>query len=94
MTNDPWNKLMRYASTAPREAEEMPFGFTTRVVAQWRSSPIVNVWKTREIFAWRGALIAGAITLLCLALNYDAIETFWDEDTAMAGSFVELLATP
>jgi hypothetical protein len=93
---EPW---LRLASLARRDAPEVddfpvPYGFATRIVAAWQSERPENPWIIREAFAWRGALVAAAITLASVAINYDLLLGIWYGETALAGSLLQTFASP
>jgi len=77
--------------TAPSSSEEAPFGFATRVVAQWSAQPEPSVLALWQQFAVR-VLGAMAVVLVALAA-YDALSLGTDAplqpavENAVADSF-------
>ncbi len=89
--NHPWDRLLRAARQAPAEhLEAVPFGFTTRVIADWRA-PL----PADEPLPWQpllqGALICSSlIMLLTLAANYRALKAEGPNELAIADSVIQL----
>ena len=90
-----WNRLAEAARRAQTPAPaEMPFGFDTRVVAEWRSRR-----EEEEFLPWtrllRGALVcAGLILLLSLALNYQTFREREPGSVAIADSVLRMSMLP
>lgn len=84
-----WVKLARLAATAPREEMEMPFGFPTRVIAQWRDRPREAMLSMFEWFTVRGLAVAVLILAGSAAFGYDAIAGVINGDTSVTGGLME-----
>ena len=95
MKPDSWTHLTMAARRAAAEPPaEMPFGFDTRVVAEWRSRR-----EEEEFLPWtrllRGALVcAGLILLLSLALNYQTFREREPGSVAIADSVLRMSMLP
>jgi hypothetical protein len=79
-----WQKLVAAARSAPKPGDEAaPFGFSTRVAAlafEQRDA-------TASIFARfsvRAAAVACALAIAAVAINFSAITSAFDTDTAAA----------
>lgn len=89
--NDPWDRLLGMARRGPEEkCDGAPFGFTTRVIAEWRAGE-----GAEEPLPWlsllRGALICSSvILLLSLAANYRALKGEGTNDLTVADSIIEM----
>lgn len=84
---DPWKKLALVARQTPdvEFTTEVPYGFSTRVVAQWRSQFSVGI----PGFVWNrlglGALVSAvAVAAVCVALNYESVRALQDEGQDLA----------
>ena len=84
-----WVKLARLAATAPREEMEMPFGFSTCVISQWRSQAREATLTMFEWFTVRGLAVAMLILAGSAAFSYDAIADVINGDTPVSGGLVE-----
>lgn len=91
----PIDRLLHSAATAPHEpAPEMPFGFDTRVVAQWRAT-WVNDPPAIAALLRRVVLLSVTMIVLASAGAYRELrqsdELFGDEyalaDSAIGGAF-------
>jgi hypothetical protein len=91
--NAVWSKLTRLAATAPPESADMPFGFATRVVAQWREQPREASFAMLEWLTVRGLAIAALILLGSAVIGYEAIAGVVTGETSMAGGLIESLLT-
>lgn len=91
-----WERLVSLARRDGPRVDDfpVPYGFATRIVAAWQSERPENPWIIREAFAWRGALVAAAITLASVAMNYDLLMGIWYGETALAGSLLQTFASP
>ena len=61
---NPWDKLARLARQAPEPARaEMPFGFATRVVANWPAptAELSNIWELLSV----RSLVLAALIMRC-----------------------------
>lgn len=91
MKDDPLSRLLSAAAKAEQPAEEpIPFGFETRVLAQWRKRPEDS---TLRIF--RGALAFGcAAAVISLALSYQTLNSSPSTELAIANNAIEANFTP
>jgi hypothetical protein len=95
MKPDYWKRLAVVARRAPEEpALEMPFGFDTRVLADWRAQR-----EGEEPVPWarllRGALAcAGLIMLLSLAMNFTSTKEGEPGPMAIADSAIRMSLYP
>jgi hypothetical protein len=71
-SNEAWAKLARVAAKATVQLSEPPFGFSTRVISQWKSQTEERAWTLVEWFTWRGLAIAMLVLVGCAGLNYEA----------------------
>lgn len=86
--NDPWKKLSAAAQRAPGDESslEVPYGFSTRVVARWKSQTTSTagldlVWQRFGFGALAASLVVAAV---CLALNYENLQTLRQDDQELA----------
>ena len=87
-----WARLARNAAQAPADVTAVPFGFATRVVAAWKSSPSEGFFAALEGLTWRGVAVAVAIFGGCAALGYDSVLSAMSGEADLAGSiFSDLL---
>ena len=84
-----WTKLSHLAAYAPREEIEMPLGFSTRVIAQWRSEPREAMLTAFEWLTVRGLAVAVLILAGSAAFGYDAIASVINGDTSVTSGLVE-----
>ena len=95
MRLDPWMRLANAARQAPSEPPpDMPFGFDTRVLAQWRSRR-----EAEETLPWalllRGALVcASLLMLLSVAMNYQSLKEREPGSVAIADSVLRMSMLP
>jgi len=95
MKPDSWKRLARAARQAPAESPtEMPFGFDTRVIADWRAQR-----GDSELLPWafllRGALVCSAlIMVLSLAMNYQTLNERDPGSVAIADSAIRMSMLP
>jgi hypothetical protein len=95
MKLDYWKHLAGTARRVPVEpAPEMPFGFDTRVIAEWQAQ-----CEGEEAVPWawllRGALVcASLIMLLSLAMNFQSLKEGDPGPVAIADSAIRLSLYP
>jgi hypothetical protein len=95
MKQDYWERLARAARRVQVEpAPEMPFGFDTRVIADWHARR-----EAEEAVPWawllRGALVcASLIMLLSLAMNFQSLKEGDAGPVAIADSAIRLSLYP
>ena len=65
----------------------MPFGFATRMVAAWRSSPAEAMSAALAGLTWRGVAIATGILCACAVMSYGAIAEIFTGDAQSFGSW-------
>ena len=83
-----WNKLARLAAQAPADTADMPFGFPTRAVAAWKSSPSEGFFAALEGLTWRGLAVALVIFGGCAAFGYDSFTSVMSGEVAQAGNYL------
>ena len=88
-----WSKLARLAASAPPEPADMPFGFSTRIVAQWRAQPRETTFATLEWLTVRGLAIAALVFLGSAAIGYEALSGVISGETSVTGGLIESLLT-
>ncbi len=85
------DRLFRAAASAPNELlpEEAPFGFDTRVVANWRAQPSQNGNGSREFarFFQRIAVTAVAVTVCASAGAFWQLQQNDELDEASGGAY-------
>jgi len=95
MKPDYWKRLADTARRVPVEpAPEMPFGFDTRVIADWRARR-----EGEEAVPWarllRGALVcASLIMLLSLAMNFQSWKQGDPSPATIADSAIRMSMYP
>ena len=85
-----WQKLTALARSAPAEPAAAPHGFATRVAARAATAPLAP-WAGFERVALRGLLVAAALGVAAIALNYSVIQSEPAEDFAATDAIPELL---
>jgi len=86
-----WQRLARRAQAAPPEELALPFGFSTRVVAQWRTQalpPSRDMWESVMV---RGVGVAFLLFLGCSVWGYEAFSNTWSSDSALAADWLQNL---
>jgi hypothetical protein len=91
-TEQAWNKLAHSAARAPETAMELPLGFATRVVANWKAQTAEALLNTMESLTWRSLAVAMVILLGTAALGYDALSGFISGDATVPGDIVPALS--
>jgi hypothetical protein len=95
MKPDYWKHLAGTVCRVPVEpAPEMPFGFDTRVIADWQAQREV---EEAVPWAWllRGALVcASLIMLLSLAMNFQSLKEGDPGMVAIADSAIRMSLYP
>ena len=95
MKPDYWKRLAGTARRVPAEpAPEMPFGFDTRVIADWQARR-----EGEEAVPWarllRGALVcASLIMLLSLAMNFQSWKEGDPSPATIADSAIRMSMYP
>lgn len=85
-----WQKLTALARSAPAEPAAAPHGFATRVAARAAATPLAP-WAGFERVALRGLLVAAALGVAAIALNYSVIQSEPADDFAATDAIPELL---
>ena len=95
MKIDFWDRLSAAARRAPEPpAADMPFGFDSRVVAEWRSSGGAEEWLPWARLL-RGALVcASLIMLLSVAMNFHTLKERKPGSVAIADSVLRMSMLP
>jgi len=95
MNPDPWQQLVVTAKRAPRQPDNsMPFGFDTRVLAEWKSSLVRSEGVPWTAFL-RGALVCSTvIMLLSLVVNYETARESEPTAVAIADSALRISLSP
>lgn len=81
---DPWSKLAAVArgTTPDATGESAPYGMATRVIAAWRQQTQAEIsW---ERFGWGALASALTVAILCVALNYNGLRSWQNDDLEMA----------
>ena len=94
--DEQWQRLAKLARQAPKAPEpEMPYGFATRIVAQW---PKANAEPALEIiwekFALRFLGLAFAIMLVTVGLTYSSLAEESHELVTMTDSVIDTVLQP
>ncbi len=92
-TDQAWTKLAHSAARAPDDAAELPLGFATRVVANWKAQAGEALINTMESLTWRGLAVAMVILVGTAALGYDALSGFIKGDTSVTEDMVPSLSS-
>jgi anti-sigma-K factor RskA len=95
MKLDHWKRLAAMARQAPAAPPaEMPFGFDTRVIANWRAQADdgdSSLW----VPLLRGALVCSVlIVALTVAVNYQTLKEREPTSLAIADSAIQLTMLP
>ena len=95
MKIDFWDRLAAAARRAPAPPPaDMPFGFDSRVVAEWRSSGGAEEWLPWARLL-RGALVcASLIMLLSVAMNFHTLKERKPGSVAIADSVLRMSMLP
>jgi hypothetical protein len=88
LINQSWNKLARMAGKAPAEEAALPFGFSTRVVAAWKSASSEKFFAALEGLTWRGLAVALVIFGGCAFLGYDSFVSALSGEEVQAGTLL------
>lgn len=88
-----WSRLTSLAANAPPESADMPFGFSTKVIALWREHPRDASFVMLEWLTVRGLAIAALILLGSAVFGYEALAGVVTGETSMAGGLIESLLT-
>ena len=92
---NPWENLARLARQAPEPTPtEMPFGFATRVMANWPSATVVELSAVWELLSVRSLVLAALIMAVTLGVNYDLMSHDWTQEVAVADATFEPLLEP
>ena len=90
---DPWARLCRAARPAgagPEATVPAPFGFDTRVLADWRAETSSDEWLLWKP-ALRGALVtAGLVAILSVGLSYFSQPEDDQSELAIADSVITM----
>jgi hypothetical protein len=86
-----WNRLAPIAARAPEESADLPLGFATRTVANWKAYPGERVASMVEFFTWRGLALAMVILIGTVAIGYDAVSGFVAGDTSVTDNMVQFI---
>ncbi len=90
-----WENLARLARQAPEPAPaETPFGFATRVVANWPSVSTSELSAVWEFLSLRSLVLAALITVVTLGTNYDLMSHDWTQEFAGDDATFEPLLEP
>ena len=88
-------RLCQWARRAPtNESIAMPYGFATRVIAQWQSTQPDVLPALWERFACRAAFAAGLILLLGTISYFAADRSEVAYDYSPTDSAIEIAALP
>ena len=88
-------RLCQWARQAPKhESVAIPYGFATRVVAQWQSAHHELLPAIWERFACRAAVAAGLILLLGAVSYFAASRSEVAYDYSPIYSAIEVAAVP
>ncbi|MBI4326794.1 MAG: hypothetical protein HY674_16260 [Chloroflexi bacterium] len=95
MKPDYWQRLAQAARLAPaRPAPPMPFGFDTRVLANWRAQRNRGEGLPWVFLLRAGVVGAALIMLVSLALNYQALQEEEPSARALANSAIQISMVP
>ncbi len=86
--SDPWSRLARTARQSPEPAAaEAPFGFATRVVAQWQTAPAPSLASVWETLSKRILAVSCALMVITVVASYGLIqESVADTWTTTSGA--------
>jgi hypothetical protein len=94
MKPDYWMRLAGAARQAPAAPPDMPFGFDTRVLADWRSRREPDGTLPWALLL-RGALVcASLIMLVSVAMNYQTLREREPGSVAIADSVLRMSMLP
>ena len=88
-TTDPWMKLALQAREAPAEGDDLPFGFSTRVITRWRTQPRESLQETWQRLTYRGLAVATGILAVSLVFGYETVSNVVGGETTLSGSWLE-----
>jgi hypothetical protein len=83
-----WNRLIEQARQCPEETPEAPYGFTTRVIAQWKAQPQPTLLTAMNELVRRGLLGGLALCVVCTAFYCWPVDSSVDPENDWAASLV------
>jgi hypothetical protein len=87
-----WQKLTALARTAPAAPEAAaPYGFATRLAAQAAALPAATPWLSLERIALRGLVVAAALSVAAVVLNYANLLSEQSDALANSDTVTEML---
>jgi anti-sigma-K factor RskA len=93
--NEKWPQLASQARKAPAAPlPELPFGFSTRVVARWQASAKTAMPTLWEWFSVRSLLVACAVMAVAVGLNYDLLAEGMSSLVPVSPETFELIYNP
>src|SRR6266487_5193831 len=88
-TKQLWLRLARAARQAPREEFRCPpFGFESRVIADWHASRALAEPLDWRLLLRRAFVCAALLVLLSLAANYRAMKGSDPDDLTLANTVI------
>lgn len=95
MKPDYWQRLAQAARLAPAQLPPpLPFGFDTRVLANWRAQRDSGEGLPWVFLLRAGVAGAALIMLVSLALNYQALQEQEPSARALANSAIQMSMLP
>lgn len=86
-----WVRLARRAGEARPAPEALPYGFATRVLAQWKGGKAESPIAFLEWLTVRGLAVALFILLGSAAFGYESLIGVFTGETAIAGGWLDSL---
>ncbi len=89
-----WNRLARLAAQAPADSANLPFGFSSRVVAAWKADHREASLAAFEWLTVRGLGIALLIFAGSAAFAYDSVSDVFAGGASLVGGWLDVLPLP
>jgi hypothetical protein len=91
----PWEKLTHLARQAQRaESPDAPYGFATRVAAQWAAAEPITLANVWEFLSLRSLAFAALLMVASVGINFDVLNGDWSKELAMTDAAISDVLEP